>query len=123
MDLAPGFVPNTAILHHPGYNVAYWNLAHRPIARDSNGIWTAGSKPLHFVHFSGVNPLKPGEFSKHQDRFSLETIGGLRPLFEAYVKALLANGYEKYIKAPYAYAKFADGRTIHWADAQLLPRG
>jgi glycosyltransferase involved in cell wall biosynthesis len=114
MDLAPALVPNTAVLHHPGYNVAYWNLAHRPVSRDRRGAWRAAGKPLHFVHFSGVNPLKPDEFSKHQDRFSLDTIGGLRPLFETYVKRLLANGYEKYITAPYAYACFAEGRKIHW---------
>lgn len=114
MDLAPAFVPNTAILRHPGYNLAYWNLLHRPITFDVKRGWKAAGQPLHFVHFSGVDPRKPGEFSKHQNRFTIETIGGLRPLFERYVEKLLANGYEKFITAPYAYARFADGREIHW---------
>jgi hypothetical protein len=92
MDLAPAFVANTAVLHHPGYNLAYWNLAHRPVSRGRDGLWKAAGEPLHFVHFSGVNPLKPDEFSKHQDRFSLATIKGLRSLFETYVERLLANG-------------------------------
>ncbi len=35
MDLAPSFVPRSHILRDPGYNVAYWNLPHRPVARDS----------------------------------------------------------------------------------------
>src|SRR5207237_6072964 len=83
-------------------------------SRGRDGIWKAAGEPLHFVHFSGVNPLKRDEFSKHQNRFSLTTIKGLRPLFETYVDRLLANGYEKYITAPYAYSCFADGRKIHW---------
>jgi glycosyltransferase involved in cell wall biosynthesis len=114
MDLAPAFVANTAVLHHPGYNLAYWNLAHRPVSRGRDGFWKAAGEPLHFVHFSGVNPRKRDEFSKHQNRLSLTTIKGLRPLFEAYVDRLLTNGYEKYITAPYAYSCFTDGRTIHW---------
>lgn len=113
MDLAPGFVPDTAILRHPGYNAAYWNLAHRPVTRDPGGMWRAAGEPLHFFHFSGIDPMKPGAFSKHQDRFSLDATGGLRPLVETYLNRLLANGYLKYIKAPYAYGMFADGRPIH----------
>ncbi len=112
MDLAPAFVPDTAILHHPGYNLAYWNLLHRPVTRGRGG-WRAGGEPLHFVHFSGVDPLKPGEFSKHQTRFRTENIGGLLALFETYVAQLLANGYEKYAKLPYAYGCFSDGRAVH----------
>lgn len=114
MDFAPAFVPGAAILRHPGYNLAYWNLAHRPVTRDRRGGWLAAGENLHFVHFSGVNPLDPEQFSKHQNRFSLATIGGLRPLFETYVAALLANGYREHVGAPYAYARFADGRKIHW---------
>ena len=26
IDLVPGFYPDVGIIHHPGYNVAYWNL-------------------------------------------------------------------------------------------------
>ncbi|MGH7048436.1 MAG: glycosyltransferase family 9 protein, partial [Stellaceae bacterium] len=113
MDLAPGFVPDTAILRHPGYNAAYWNLAHRPVTRDRQGVWRAAGEPLHFFHFSGIDPLKPDGFSKHQNRFSLDTVGDLRPLVETYVNRLLANGYLKYIKAPYAYDTFTDGRRVH----------
>ncbi len=33
MDLAPALFEGFAILRDPGYDVAYWNLSHRPIAR------------------------------------------------------------------------------------------
>jgi glycosyltransferase involved in cell wall biosynthesis len=112
MDLAPAFLPGTAILHHPGYNVAYWNLLHRPVSRGRGG-WRAAGQPLYFVHFSGVDPLNSGQFSKHQTRFRSENIAGLLPLFESYVAQLLTNGYEKYEKSPYAYGRFSDGRQVH----------
>ena len=119
MDLAPAFVPNTAILHHPGYNLAYWNLLHRPVTRGRGG-WRAGGEPLHFVHFSAVDPLKPGEFSKHQTRFRTENLGGLRTLFETYVAQLLANGYEKYAKLPYAYGLLQRRSRGACSDAALF---
>jgi hypothetical protein len=113
MDLAPAFIEKTALLHHPGYNLAYWNLLHRPVTQDCDGTWRAAGELLHFVHFSGVNPLKPAEFSKHQNRFTIDTIGGLRPLFEHYVAALLANGYRDFIETPYGYGTFPNGRRIN----------
>ena len=79
MDLAPALFEGFAILRDPGYDVAYWNLSHRPIARAGDG-WTAASRPLRFFHFSGFNPENPKPFSKHQNRFDLDSIGPARDL-------------------------------------------
>jgi hypothetical protein len=31
IDLVPGLFPHVCVLRHPGYNVAYWNMAQRPL--------------------------------------------------------------------------------------------
>jgi len=49
-DLFPAFISDTVILHHPGYNVAYWNLSQRTITAVA-GRWYANGQPLRFVHF------------------------------------------------------------------------
>ena len=112
VDLAPGFVARAHILHHPAYNLAYWNLAHRQVRRVGADLLVDG-RPLRFAHFSGVAPADRSVFSKHQTRFTPTLIGNLRPLFEHYIDLLHANGWAEFRDIPYAYGKFHDGRPIH----------
>ncbi|MBV8801256.1 MAG: glycosyltransferase [Alphaproteobacteria bacterium] len=114
MDLAPAFVRRSFILRHPGYNLAYWNLSQRPVER-KEGRYTTCGRHVHFVHFSGVVPSNTAIFSKHQDRFTPETIGDLRPLFDAYIAALHSNGWGESSTIPYAYNFFSGGRSVHRA--------
>ncbi|MGQ9369871.1 glycosyltransferase [Azospirillum sp. ST 5-10] len=113
VDLAPAFVASTAIIHDPGYNIAYWNLSHRPVT-DRSGTYLVNDRPVRFVHFSGVVPSNTGVFSKHQDRYaSPDDIGPLRTLFLDYVARLHRNGWEATTGIPYAFGFFGNGRTIH----------
>lgn len=112
MDLVPGMFPDVRILRDDGYNVAYWNLAQRPVSRTADGSFMAGNVPLVFVHFSGVVLSDPRQFSKHQDRFDADGIGGLRPLYERYLNLLRENEHRKHSRKPYAYGVFADGESI-----------
>lgn len=112
MDLAPGMYPDVAILRDDGYNVAYWNLAQRPVTQDADGGYLAGGTPAVFVHFSGVVAHEPRTFSKHQNRFTVASIGGLRPLYERYLALLRENGHAAHAKKPYAYGCFSDGESI-----------
>jgi glycosyltransferase involved in cell wall biosynthesis len=111
-DLMPSLFDGVAILRSPGYNVAYWNLMHRQVAC-VDGEWRANGEPISFFHFSGVDPRNPGIFSKHQDRYSVQTIGELRVLYERYVELLKQNGYFDTVKTPYGYGGLADGSRIH----------
>jgi glycosyltransferase involved in cell wall biosynthesis len=112
MDLAPGMFPDVAILRDDGYNVAYWNLAQRPVARAACGGYSAGGVPLVFAHFSGVALANPMAFSKHQNRFNADNIGGLRPLYDRYLSLLERNGHVQHVRKPYGYGAFADGEKV-----------
>lgn len=112
IDLVPGLFERVSILRHPGYNVAYWNLAQRKVEPGRFNRWTVNGEPLMFFHYSGLNPLNPEPFSKHQDRFTLGNMGKVRKLVDEYVALLLKNGAAKYSKVPYGYGKFDDGEQI-----------
>lgn len=110
-DFALSFLPHLTVLRDPGYNVAYWNLAHRPVGRTPAG-WQAGGVPLIFFHFSGVEPGNPRIFSKHQNRFSMATSGEAGELVRNYLNLLEANGQTEWSRMPYAFSRFSDGTPI-----------
>jgi hypothetical protein len=111
IDLVPGMFPGFHILLDPGYNVAYWNLAQREVAyRDSR--WIVNGRPLRFFHFSGFDPEKPIGFSKYQNRYTLETVGAVKPLVLSYAAEVLDNGHLSAKSSTYSYGLFANGATI-----------
>jgi glycosyltransferase involved in cell wall biosynthesis len=111
VDLAPGLFGGFAILRDPGYNVAYWNLPHRPVTT-KNGAWFAGGQPLRFFHFSGFDPLNPQPFSKHQNRLTLDNIGPARELALDYARRVTEHGIAAARSNPYAFGRFSDGTPI-----------
>ena len=54
MDLTPGLFDDVRVLRHEGYNVAYWNLKHRAVAKVAGGFDVNGV-PLVSFHFSGLD--------------------------------------------------------------------
>ncbi|SDE67966.1 glycosyltransferase [Desulfuromonas thiophila] len=118
MDLVPGLFDQVAILRHPGYNVAYWNLAQRVI-RDSAPLADpqVNGQPLVFFHFSGFDPFAPERVSKHQNRFTFSNLpSATRRRFEDYAEQVLANNAERYRLAPYGFGCFAEGTPIQDAE-------
>ena len=91
-DLIPGMFSRVFILRHPGYNIAYWNIAQRPILDGDNGDKLVNGAPLTFIHFSGFDPHDPELLSKYQNRFSLSELGKAQTLFHDYAKLLIHNG-------------------------------
>ena len=123
MEFAPSFLPRLKILHHPGYNVAYWNLASRPITRAGDGRWKTGEAPLVFFHFSGVVPGDPSVFSKHQNRFTVESLGEAAVLLRDYLTRLDQHGHADWSRLPYAHGAFSDGTPISDVVRRALGRG
>jgi glycosyltransferase involved in cell wall biosynthesis len=112
MDLAPVLVPNPFILRHPGYNVAYWNIAHRLVSKNHASEWIVDGKPLVFFHFSGIKPDERLTFSKHQNRFDQSNLGLIQELCDLYRDMVLSNHWKKYSNIRYAFGFFRDGRPI-----------
>jgi hypothetical protein len=108
VDLAPGYFEGIYILRDATYNVAFWNLQSRPVNMVNNQPMI-GDRPLQFFHFSGFDPENIDQISKHQDRFTLTMLPGLKPLFEQYRRLLLASGYSASKSWPYAFSYFDNG--------------
>ncbi len=111
MDLAPGMFPGVFNLRHEGYNVAYWNLKHRKVTKESDGFRVNGG-PLKFFHYSGINPEDPSPLSKHQDRFKLASLGDAAELVRDYCRVVISNGMAECRQWKYAFGSFADGAEI-----------
>lgn len=111
VDFAPSFVERVEVVRHPGWNVAYWNLAQRDVRR-ADGGWVANGAPLVFFHFSGFD-ASAGLFSRHQNRFELEALpADVRALVRDYETLLRRHGYPALTAATFGLATFGDGTPI-----------
>jgi hypothetical protein len=106
-DLAPALFDNVAILRDPGYNVASWNLANRPISFARDGTILAQGRPLRFFHFTKVNSVGESMLERYAD--------GRHEVFE------LLRWYRTALKAArpvglpedwWAYGRYACGAPI-----------
>ena len=112
VDLVPGMFEKVAVVREAGYNVAYWNLSHRVVSLSENGYQVGGS-PLAFFHFSGYDPEQPEKLSRHQSRFTVESLpAGTRHVLSAYREDLLSAGYLSCKAWPYAFGIFRNGTRI-----------
>lgn len=112
IDLVPNLVPDVAVLRDPGYDVAYWNLPTRELQKDGDGYRVDG-RPLRFFHFSGFDPRRPDELSKHQDRLDPSEDAALGDVCRSYAKKLLAAGYADARRWPYSYPdRLGDGTPL-----------
>ncbi|HUA57318.1 MAG TPA: hypothetical protein VML19_01095 [Verrucomicrobiae bacterium] len=108
VDLACGFFPIWP-LGEPGYNVANWNIAKRPIRFDGDVSYAAG-RPLRFVHFSGIDAGKDLRYFKKYAPNGDEPIHILRRQYKEKVAALRVT----WNSAAWEFDRFYSGELIYW---------
>lgn len=116
VDLAIGIFP-VRILRHPGYNVAHWNIYHRPLAR-AGGRLMIKDKPLRFIHFSGH---ARGEDVYFFDHFAKPGCAS-RQIREEYLAMLDARGRSEWCGHEWSFARFDSGEMIHSANRRIYGR-
>jgi hypothetical protein len=119
IDLAPGFWPDLFLLRETAYNIAYWNLPTRTLETDGDGYKVDG-EPLRFFHFSGYDPRRPRELSKHQTRIRMSSDPALLRICDEYGKQLKECGYEEAAEWSYGWGRTADGLRIDEAGRALF---
>ncbi len=112
MDLVPGFADRVHILRDPRYNVAYWNLAQRNLAKNGDE-WQIEGRPLGFFHFSGFDCTMQNRLSRFTAAFRGDGISApLRALMRHYTSQVLMNGYREARRISYGYDRFTSGVPI-----------
>lgn len=120
MDLVPSLFDGVFINRDPSWNLAYWNLNHRPLTQQPDGNFRVSGQSLTFFHFSGFD-IDANTLSKHQNRFNKGAKGSpLRALCNRYEQALTRNGLERFAKLPYAFQQFADGTPVPDSARRLI---
>jgi glycosyltransferase involved in cell wall biosynthesis/SAM-dependent methyltransferase len=109
IDLAPGLWPGIDILRDPTYNIAYWNLPTRSLEDSGGDGYLVNGQPLRFFHFSGFDPRRPTELSKHQNRIKVEAQRALTRICRQYAGELLDHGYREAIDWPYGWQALPNG--------------
>lgn len=121
MQHAPGFVEACEEVRHPGYNVGYWNLARREIAR-AGSQFTANGAPLRFFHRSGANLADPTYVSRHGRPMRRADLPALDALLAEHDRMLAAGRKLSGNGSRYDYATLSNGAVIPaaWRRAYAL---
>lgn len=107
-DLAPAFFSNLKIIFDPGYNVATWNIAHRPLSRALNSDIFAGKSPLRFYHFTSFDN---GNGAGMLDKYAGNQMVA-KQIWSDYAQDLLENGHFSNAQSDWAFEKFDGGEKI-----------
>ncbi len=108
VDLAPAFFDDIFILRDKTYNVATWNLTHRDVRSNDDGLLTIEGSPVKFFHFSGFD-------SGAQKVMLMKYARMNSPLFKLrkwYIHELDKEGQKKLGKLPCVYSSYSNGELI-----------
>jgi hypothetical protein len=106
-DHVPAFFDAVHVLRDPGYNVASWNIAQRPIEIGPDGIIRAAGHRLRFFHFTKLRTV---------GRAMLERNAGDQvaafELLAWYERRLAARAVTGLPDGWWAYGTYADGTPV-----------
>jgi hypothetical protein len=108
LDLVPVFFKKAAILDHPGYNVARWNITERKVIQELVDNYTVNGEPLRFIHFSGLKKW----FDKELNPIHSNKQAFVYSLRNQYLEEILEMGYQEFIKTHWSYDLFNSGESI-----------
>lgn len=111
IDLVPTLFTSTRLVRDETYNVAYWNLHSRRLARRGRG-YTVNGRPLTFFHFSGFDPRRPTALSKHQTRHEVAQGSALATLLGEYAERQFAEGFLDSCTWGYGLSSFGNGLRL-----------
>ena len=107
-DLAPAFFSGLCIVRDRGCNVATWNIAHRRLSKDNDGVFFVKDVPLRFYHFTSYD--NGDGFGMLMRYASSQTIA--HELWDSYGKDLLAEGQGNVSYKGWYYGQFKNGDHI-----------
>lgn len=120
-DLFPALLDRVAILRHPGYNVAYWNVLEREV-RFGADRWQVNGVPLRLVHFSGHDLTRPELFSRNAEYLDRWAVGDLFLLQAEWRDAVLSSNYHKYSVFRYGFQFSIDDAVNQHTPIELADR-
>jgi glycosyltransferase involved in cell wall biosynthesis len=103
-NLLPSFIARTLILHHPGYNLACWNLWQRGLARGERG-WTVDGQPLVFFHFNADDLDREDAVPRQDSSSATAMTGAAADLLREYSARLLASGHAQDVRLSTAFVR------------------
>ncbi|HEY5943482.1 MAG TPA: methyltransferase domain-containing protein [Solirubrobacterales bacterium] len=123
IDLAPGLWPGIDVIRDTTFNIAYWNLPTRQLDDDGEGGYLVDGRPLRFFHFSGFDPRRRTELSKHQNRVDVTANPALTRICGEYADQLLAQDFEQANAWPYGWNELPDGLRLDRAARKVYREG
>lgn len=111
LNHVPALFPESAILRHPGYNVACWNLHEREVAGNASAARVNG-EPLVMFHFSHFDRHLPRSLTGRLQTAFAAPNATVQALLADYAEKLAARGADTCERWPYGYGCFSDGKRI-----------
>jgi hypothetical protein len=103
INLVPIYFKQVAILNHPGYNMAPWNLHERKLDTEQGYYRVNQEHALVFFHFSGFHPGHQ-KLHKEYTRHQWTERPDMHSLYDAYRISLEKEKYHERITIPCYYA-------------------
>jgi len=112
LSLAVVYFPWIATLRDPGYNVAYWNIGQRPLARSADGRLLVDGRPLVIFHYSFFKPATP-DLLVNRPPLVIPSDGDvLREILCDYAARFESAGTDVCLSWTYLYGFFTDGKLV-----------